>query len=99
MLCGQYLQSSGQAPVLMDNSVETCTALGLKNCRCTLWALNTRSLNGKANKACTSASVQSVRTADCGMGTPKTAMDKVLGSVTTRHSLSTKGGVTWFTLG
>ena len=30
MLCGQYAQSSGQAPVLIDSNVETCTAFGSK---------------------------------------------------------------------
>ena len=60
-LCGQYLQSSGQAPVLIDKSVLTCTSFGLKCCLCTTWALNSKSLNGIANKASTSALVQSFR--------------------------------------
>ena len=30
MLCGQYAQSSGHAPVLIDSSVETCTAFAIE---------------------------------------------------------------------
>ena len=54
MLCGQYAQSSGHAPVLIDSSVETCTAFGSKFCRCTHCAEYRRSLNGSSNSASTS---------------------------------------------
>src|SRR3974390_1925361 len=57
MLWGQYAQSSGQAPVLMDSSVLICTQFGRCHSRCTRWASNNRSLNGRARSACASASV------------------------------------------
>src|SRR6185436_16490169 len=40
---------SGHPPVLIDNSVESCTAFGAKCCRCICWALKIRSANGMDN--------------------------------------------------
>ena len=39
MLWGQYAQSSGHAPVLIESSVDTWTAFGSKCARCTDCAL------------------------------------------------------------
>ena len=55
MLCGQYAQSSGHAPVLIDSNVETCTAFGSKFSRCTHCASYSKSLSGSANSASTCA--------------------------------------------
>src|SRR5512135_2627339 len=45
----------------MDSKVLTCTSLGSKCSRCTLWARNIRSLKGRANRASTSATVHTLR--------------------------------------
>src|SRR3546814_15429975 len=54
-----YAQSSGQAPVLIDSSVDSCTVFGSKFWRWMVCARNSRSLNGRSSSACTSACVQS----------------------------------------
>ena len=56
MLCEQYAQSSGQAPVLIERSVLTCTSFGSKLARWTRCAWNSRSANGSANSWRTSSS-------------------------------------------
>ncbi len=36
--CGQYAQSSGQPPVLMESRLQSCTFGSPKMARCTVWA-------------------------------------------------------------
>jgi hypothetical protein len=60
-LCGQYAQSSGQAPVLMDSSVLTWTSWPGKRSRCTPWARYSSSNRGRSNRARTSSRRQSKR--------------------------------------